>query len=209
MYSDGELLPLSGLQHIAYCERQYALIHVEQAWEESVDTLRGEYFHERVDTVGYSSADGVRAERRVRLVSHELGLYGVADIVEFYRDTDGLHAVPVEYKVGKPKRKSWDRLQACAQAMCLEEMYELSINEAYLFYGETRRRERVRIDKKMREQVRNLSRRMHEVFDSEVLPVDVIESRCKRCSLADVCMPKAIRLDVSLYWQRVRERSSE
>ena len=205
MYSDDELLPLSGLQHLAYCERQYALIHLEQSWEESVDTLRGEFFHERVDTVGYTSANGVRAERCVRLTSYEFGLYGVADIVEFSKSAGSAIVVPVEYKAGKPKRKSWDRLQVAAQALCLEEMYDVTVSVGFLFYGETRRRERVRIDDKLRNRVVDSSRRMHQIFDSRVLLTVVVESRCRRCSLVDVCMPGAIQLDARLYWKNARE----
>ena len=95
MYSEDELLPLSGLQHLSFCERQWALIHVESLWEESSDTLRGRFFHERVDTSGYSCRAGLRAERSVRLASYVYGLYGVADIVEY--DTDNkLSMMPVE-----------------------------------------------------------------------------------------------------------------
>ena len=204
MYSDDELLPLSGLQHLAYCERQYALIHLEQSWEESADTIRGEYFHERVDPVGYTSADGVRAEHRVRLVNYALGLYGVADIVEFSEDACNAIVAPVEYKVGKPKRKSWDRMQVAAQALCIEEMYGVVVNAGFLFYGETRRRERVRIDDKLRKQVAAGARRMHEIFESRVLPRAVVESKCRRCSIADICMPEAIQLDARLYWEHAK-----
>ena len=205
MYSDDDLLPLSGLQHLAYCERQYALIHLEQSWEESVDTLRGEFFHERVDAVGYTLADGVRAERRVRLTSYELGLYGLADIVEFSESANKTFAAPVEYKVGRPKRKSWDRVQVAAQAMCLEEMYGLIVDDAFLFYGATRRRERVRIDEKLRKNVIDLAQRMHEIFDSRLLPRTVTANRCGRCSLVDTCMPRAIEMDVQQYWEEMEE----
>lgn len=208
MYSDDELLPLSGLQHLAYCERQYALIHLEQSWEENVDTIRGEYFHERVDTVGYTSANGVRAEHRVRLVSHELGLYGMADIVEF-SENDGIASVtPVEYKVGRPKRKGWDRLQVAAQALCLEEMYGVAIKTGFLFYGETKRREQVCVDDKLRNRVLDSSRRMHEIFENRILPKTVVESRCRRCSLVDICMPGAIQMDVHVYWEGAKEGDS-
>ena len=205
MYSDDELLPLSGLQHLAYCERQCALIHMEQAWTESADTLRGRFFHERVDTVGYVCADGVRAERRVRLTSKVHGLYGVADIVEFSDLNDGKTIIPVEYKVGRPKRESWDRLQVTAQALCLEEMYGVTVEEGCLFYGETRRREKVPIRESLRKQVGELALRMHQLLDSQVLPQVAYGSRCKRCSLQDDCMPRVIGLDASLYWEQMGE----
>ena len=124
MYDDDELLSLSGLQHIAYCERQWALIHLEQMWDESYDTVRGALFHERVHLEGYSAAKGVRSERGYRLVSRRLGIAGIADVVEFVEGGDGIEGLvrPVEYKVGKPKIEAWDRIQVCAQALCLEEM---------------------------------------------------------------------------------------
>ena len=103
MFGDDDLLALSGLQHIAYCERQWALIHLEQEWSDSFDTVRGDLFHARADTKGYSTLRGFRCERRVRLVSHSLGIYGIADIVEYRLGAEGGSVRPVEYKVGKPK----------------------------------------------------------------------------------------------------------
>jgi CRISPR-associated exonuclease Cas4 len=174
-------------------------------WEESVETLRGEYFHERVDAAGYSCADGVRAERRVRLSSKTLGLYGVADIVEFSRQNDRTKIVPIEYKVGRPKRGNWDRVQVAAQAVCLEEMYGEAVGEGCIFYGELRRRDVVVVDDKLREQVCDLTRRMHQLLDSEVLPKAVYGNRCKRCSLMDNCMPRVLPLDVQSYWKQMDE----
>lgn len=122
MFGDDDLLALSGLQHIAYCERQWALIHLEQEWSDSFDTVRGNLFHARADTKGYSTLRGFRCERRVRLVSHSLGIYGIADIVEFGLDARGGSVRPVEYKVGKQKSKigtgfKW-RHRQCASRRC-------------------------------------------------------------------------------------------
>lgn len=200
MYGDDDLLALSGLQHLAFCERQWALIHVEQGWAESADTLRGQFFHERVDTRGYACVHGVRSERRVRVVSRDLGLYGVADIVEFGGVGDPAAITPVEYKVGRPKVDDWDRVQLTAQALCLEEMYNASIHEGALFYGETRRRERVVIDAALRERVVALSARMHELFYVGITPRAVLRSCCRRCSLRDVCLPEAGACDAEAYW---------
>ena len=139
MYGDDELLALSGLQHLAYCERQWALIHLEQIWEDSADTLRGDYFHERVDAAGYSCSDDIKAERGVRLVNRRLGIYGIADIVERSTGDAGLLVRPVEYKVGRPKVEDWDCVQVTAQALCLEEMLGVSIAEGTLFYATAKR----------------------------------------------------------------------
>ena len=205
MYSDDDLLPLSGLQYLAYCKRQWALIHLEQLWEDSADTIRGDYFHERVDAVGYTCTDGVYAERRVRLVSYELGIYGVADIVEFSGKGSSLSATPVEYKVGRPKHKEGDRLQVAAQALCLEEMYKVAVNKGYLFYGETRRRESVVLEKSLRDRVKQAVLQMHELFERRETPKPVLSTRCKRCSLADVCIPQTFSKDAHLYWENMGE----
>ena len=200
MYSDDDLLPLSGLQHMAFCERQWALIHVEGLWEESSDTLRGRFFHERVDTAGYSCRAGVRAERNVRLVSHCLGIYGVADIVEYRMEGDS-PVMPVEYKVGKPKVEDWDRLQVCAQALCLEEMEGARIDTGALFYGETRRREDVEITRELRGRVASLAQRMHELFAQGVTPKGENGGKCNRCSLQNECLPRIIGRRVDKYWK--------
>lgn len=196
MYSDDQLLALSGLQHIAYCPRQWALIHLEQIWTDSLDTVRGELFHERADLPGYSSGRGVRSERAVRLVSRRLGIYGVADVVEYGRDGS---VVPIEYKVGKPKVEDWDRLQVAAQAMCLEEMEGVHVAMGALFYGETRRREYLAIDDTLRGRVEQLASKMHELFDSGKTPRAVTSQKCRRCSLKDDCAPETTELDARAY----------
>lgn len=200
MYSEDELLPLSGLQHLSFCERQWALIHVEGLWEESSDTLRGKFFHERVDTSGYSCRAGLRAERSVRLASYVYGLYGVADIVEYGID-DKSSIMPVEYKVGKPKVEDWDRLQVCAQALCLEEMEGIRIDAGALFYGETRRREVVEITEKLRGRVECLARRMHELYALGLTPKAEARSRCRRCSLREECLPSIGERSALDYWE--------
>lgn len=208
-YDDYDLLMLSGLQHIAYCERQWALIHVERQWQENYHTAQGELFHERAHLAGYSSAGATRTLRAVKIVSHYLGLTGEADVVEFTEDPKGSFMIgstayllrPVEYKVGTPKVEDWDRLQVCAQAMCLEEMHQCHIDEGALFYGKTRRREVVTLDSELRERVKKYSSRMHELFEKKITPKAKKSSRCKRCSLEDVCLPSAYVGRVSTYWR--------
>jgi len=205
MYSDEDLLALSGLQHIAFCERQWALIHIEQVWEDNAETMRGEFFHERVDTKGYSCSAGVKAERRVRLTEHALGVYGVADIVEYDMSGDPIVICPVEYKVGEPKKSDWDKIQLAAQAMCLEEMTSKRVTEGALFYGKTRRRERVQIDESLRERVVKLASRMHCLFSSGEIPLAALMPRCRRCSLHDLCLPEASRMRASEYWAQIEK----
>lgn len=203
MYRDDELLPLSGLQHIAYCERQWALIHLERIWSESRDTVRGELFHNRVDLPGYTNERDVRSERGQRLASFHLGLYGVADVVEYHGDGT---IMPIEYKVGRPKVEDWDRLQLAAQALCLEEMEGARIATGALFYGETRRREPVQISDQLRGRVTRLAERMHELYALGMTPREAPGSKCRRCSLRDDCAPEALALDARSYW---REFESE
>lgn len=201
MYADDDLLPLSGLQHLAYCERQWALVHVEQQWEDNLETVRGEFFHERVDTTGYTTVRDFRAERSVHLVSHALGLYGIADIVEYGIGAKDRQVRPVEYKVGKSKTENWDRIQVAAQTMCLEEMTGYALVEAALFYGKPRRREVVEIDDSLREQVRSMSQRMHELYSSRTVPPASPGAQCRRCSLRDVCLPECDAKSASSYWE--------
>lgn len=202
MYGDEELLALSGLQHFSFCERQWALIHLEQIWSSSGDTARGDAFHARVDTAGYACSHGVHAERSPRIVSYRLGLYGVADIVE-YRDGDIGFVTPVEYKVGRPKVEDWDRLQVAAQALCLEEMEGVEITRGAIFYGETRRREQVDITDELRNRVEQLSEAMHTLFFRESTPKPSYSAKCRRCSLLDDCAPQLSSVSVSGYWREV------
>lgn len=201
MYDEDDLLALSGLQHIAYCERQWALIHIEGQWADSYDTVRGDLFHERVHTVGYTADRGVRAVRGMRVASRRLGIAGVADIVEFSQEGSAARSIcPVEYKVGKPKVEDWDRLQVCAQALCLEEMFSCSIRAGALFYGETRRRERFELDEPLRLRVKELAERMRGLFEAGQTPLAEEGPKCRRCSLADICLPEALGRDVDAYW---------
>lgn len=201
LYREDELIALSGLQHIAYCERQWALIHVEGLWTDNMDTIRGDLFHRRVDAPGYTCSKSIRSERSVPVVSYSVGLYGVADIVEYANTKDGLIVKPVEYKSGKPKTEDWDRVQLAGQAMCLEEMYNTDINEADIFYGMTRRRETVGITDSLRQRVCELAQKAHALLSAGITPLGYLSSRCRRCSLADDCLPGIGCKSVSEYWE--------
>lgn len=211
MYSDEELLMLSGLQHLSFCERQWALIHLEQNWTDSYDTARGDIFHERVHLEGFSSSKGVVSIRSMMLTSYKLGLSGIADIVEFTKEEKGAvlykgvphNIFPVEYKVGNPKKENWDRIQVCAQAICLEEMFDCSIAEGFLFYGKTRRRESIDLDSSLRQLVVDCASRMHFLFEKRETPKAARDNRCKRCSLQDICLPRSSERSPKLYWKNI------
>lgn len=197
-------LPVSGLQHVVFCERQAALIAVERGWEENSQTLEGRSLHRRTDD------NGPRRERRGDLVilrgvdlrSDELRLVGIADVVELRAAGDGSSGVPlfgvpgrwmpspVEYKRGKPKWDHCDEVQVCAQAMCLEEMLGVTIPAGALFYGQNRHRMPVVFGNELRILVRAAARRLHEMVDSGLTPRADQSSRCRSCSLQRICMPE-------------------
>jgi len=191
MYTEDDLLMLSGLQHILFCERQCALIHIEQVWVENLFTAQGRIMHERVDRPGHESRRDVRIEYGVPFRSLRLGLSGKADVVEFHRQGSGIwRPYPVEYKRGRPKKENWDRVQLCAQAMCLEEMLGMEVPEGALFYGKNRRRQVVTLDNDLREETAETADRLHRLVNSGVTPPAVYEKKCDSCSLLEVCLPK-------------------
>jgi CRISPR-associated exonuclease Cas4 len=206
MFDEDSLLPLSALQHLLFCERQAALIHVERLWAENPLTVEGRQLHERVDgAVGESRGD-MRLARALPLRSLRLGLVGKADLVELHRVSPGdpagpgavlpgvsgaWHPFPVEYKRGRPKVHHADWVQLCAQALCLEEMLQTSVPAGALFYGQTRRRQDVAFDDALRRETTEAAARLHRLFHSGVTPPPVREPKCDRCSLFDLCLPDA------------------
>ncbi len=199
MYQEDDLIMISALQHYAFCPRQCALIHVEQAWAENRLTAEGRIMHEHVHEEGDESRGDVRIERGVSLRSLRLGLIGKADIVEYHRQDDGTwQAFPVEYKRGKPKPDHSDKIQLCAQALCLEEMLSASIPTGALFYGKTRRRLDVDFDEALRQETEAAAIKTHELIDAGITPAPVYSKRCESCSLVAECMPKTIQKNRSV-----------
>lgn len=201
-WADEELLALSGIQHFAFCERQWALIHIEGIWAENDRTTAGNILHERVDDPFFSESRGDRfIARAVPIVSRRLGLSGIADVVEFQRTGDAgngvvlagrsgcWYPVPIEYKRGRPKAGDHDMVQLVAQAICLEEMLTTTIETGYLYYGQTRRRYPVPIDQLLRQRVAELAAKMHQVHASGLTPRPQAGVHCRRCSLMDQCLP--------------------
>ena len=190
MFTENELLPISALQHLMFCERQCALIHIEQAWDENRFTAEGRVLHERVHEADNESRGNVRIARGLRLRSLRLGLIGMADVVEFHKTENGWMPFPVEYKRGKPKTDQCDRVQLCAQAICLEEMLNTIIPAGALFYGTTRRREDAAFDKQLRDLTAETAERLHCLIKGSVTPPAAYEKKCKNCSLFSVCLPE-------------------
>jgi CRISPR-associated exonuclease Cas4 len=201
MFSEDDLLPISGLQHLQFCERQWGLIHIEQQWEENRLTSEGRILHDRVHESGTEARPGVVIARGLRLRSLRLGLTGQADVVEFHGSETGVELpgrkgrwrpLPVEYKRGKPKADSSDEVQLCAQTLCLEEMFGAVIDSGALFYGTTRRRTEVRFDAALRERTEALTRRMHHLYSAGVTPPTVYSKKCDNCSLYNRCLPRTV-----------------
>jgi len=203
MYSEDQLVMISALQHLAFCERQCALIHIEQQWAENRLTVLGEHLHEKVHSGKSESRSDIKVSRSLRLVSYRLGLVGQADVVEFHLDREesrqgirleGLAGkwlpFPVEYKKGNPKKYREDDVQLCAQALCLEEQFNVHIPEGALFYGERRRRNFVKFDKLLRDRTEKLAEELHSLIDSGITPPAEYSPKCKNCSLLEICNPK-------------------
>lgn len=197
---DDDLILLSGLQHVRFCPRQFALIHVEQVWRENRLTAQGRVIHENAHDPFFTEKRGdLITTRSVPVVSYALGISGEADVVEWRRGEqgvalkgrDGLWApTPVEYKRGKPKKGAEDRVQLCAQAMCLEEMLDVEVPRGYLYYWEIRSRVEVALGEDLRQQVRDAAAEAHRIVEGGVLPPpDRPKTQCRNCSLVDECLP--------------------
>ena len=187
-------IPLSALQHWAYCPRQCGLIHLEQAFDDNLHTLRGQAVHRQVDDPGFEFRRGLRVERALPVWNDALGLIGKADVVEF--EPDGT-PYPVEYKHGSRHKATdiaaCDDLQLAAQALCLEEMTGRAVTEGALYYASSRRRRIVPIDDALRQQVQRARQGVAAMLVGGVLPPPTSDTRrCKGCSLRDRCQPEAL-----------------
>lgn len=197
-----DALPLSGLQHLAFCPRQWALIHLEQAWAENRLTAEGRLLHERADLPGQSHRAKLRTVRGMLLHSLRLRLTGRADIVEFRPEP-----FPVEYKRGKRKPTDCDLVQLCAQALCLEETLVVPVAAGAIFYGEPRRRIDVEFGPALRARTEDLVATMHRLYGAHETPPALPAKHCARCSLVDVCLPHGTaRVQVAARWQAAQLR---
>jgi CRISPR-associated exonuclease Cas4 len=187
--SETDPIPLSALQHWAYCPRQCGLIHLEQAFADNIHTARGQAVHHLVDTPGYEIKSGVRVERALPLWSDRLNLIGKADLVEFHPDGT---VFPVEFKHGAKRQKLHDDLQLAAQAMCLEDMLGRPVHKGAIFHVSSHRRREVAITPELRRLVIETAEAIRAMLASGKLPPPVNDSRCKECSLKEICQPEAI-----------------
>ncbi len=195
MDDSNRIILLSALQHYAYCPRQFALIHIEQAWEDNRFTAEGNLLHKRVDAGVSEQRHNIRSERGVLLESRQYRIKGKMDLLEIEQG-DPPRYFPVEYKRGKPKVEDWDRIQLCAQALCLEEMRNAIVDEGALWYWEVRRREHVAIDGALRQVTQESIAGAHKLLDSCKTPPPIADKRrCRACSLRNLCEPDLFRRD--------------
>lgn len=215
MCNEDELLMLSGIQHIAFCERQWALIHIEKLWEENILSIEGKFLHDRADNPFIAEKrKGIITARSVNIVSYKLGLYGIADVIEYVQSdiSDNAVKIPrrkgfwrpqiVEYKRGKPKHIDCDKIQLTAQAMCMEEMNKIIISEGFIFYDQIKHREHVLFDETLRSAAIKYAQRMHALYEEGITPKAVENKMCnKNCSLHELCLPKISNISVSKYME--------
>ena len=200
VYSEDEYLMLSGIQHYYFCKRQWALIHIEQQWAENQHTVLGNFLHEKVDKPFLKeSRKNLIISRAMPISSSELGLSGIIDVCEFHQVSDGItlnnrtgfwRPIIVEYKKGKQKVNDLDKLQLAAQAICLEEMYQMHIDESYLYYFSTNSRILVNLTDLLKEKVRDITKEMHQLYQESMTPPAEFFKKCQQCSLYDICMPR-------------------
>ena len=179
-YTEEDCLMISGIQHFKFCRRQWALIHIEQQWDDIVHTVVGELMHKKVhDPYITEKRKDVLITRALPVSSRIMGESGECDVVEFHKSEDGIklyghrglyEVYPIEYKKGKPKVTEEDRLQLAAQALCLEEMFSISVPEGAIFYGETRRRDIIQITEELRKEVKDMFLEMHQYYDRQYTP---------------------------------------
>lgn len=217
-YDEDDFLDLAGLQHFAFCRRQWALIHIECLWNENLRTAEGRILHENAHDPSFSEKrGGLLVSRGMPVFSRTLGVRGVCDVVEFRAAAGGVPIagregkwlpVPVEYKRGAPKENDADRLQLCGQAMCLEEMLRCGeIPKAYLYYGETARRSAVALDGALRAEAASMLEEMHRLYRRRHTPKVRPTRSCNACSLKDLCLPRLYRVGSAAEY--VRERLEE
>ena len=219
MYQEEDYLMISGLEHFAFCRRQWALIHIEQQWAENSRTVAGAILHEKAHNPDLREKRGeLIITRGIKVFSAKLGISGECDVLEFHRSDKGtsLHGYeglwqpyPVEYKRGTPKKGEGNTLQLCAQAMCLEEMLCCEIEEGALFYGEIRRRDNIQFTEELRQEVINYLKEMHDYYKKGYTPKVKMGKACNACSLKEICVPKLTKeKSVKTYLQKKMEEDS-
>ena len=191
---DDELLPIRYINDLLFCERRAALHLNEQIWKDNQYTTEGILAHKRVDIPKNLRRAGVRSVTGMWLVSYRLGLIGKGDLIEFQSDDSG-QAIPypVDFKRGKKRRWDNNEAQLCAQALCLEEMLNVSVPRGAIFHIRSQHREVVEFDAALRDKTERAAMRLNELVTSRLTPLAKFHPKCKGCSLFEWCMPKSLR----------------
>lgn len=218
-YNEEEYLMLSGIQHFAFCRRQWALIHIEQQWRDNYRTTAGELLHKRAhDEALLEKRGSIITARGLRIASATLGMSGQCDVVEFRQEKEGISlqgyggcwsVYPVEYKRGSYKDGEEDEVQLCAQAICLEEMLETKIHKGAIYYGENRRREEIIFSDVLRTRVYELAEEMHQLFRKGYTPKSKSNKKCMSCSLKNLCLPRMQEADKVESYLQERMKAGE
>ena len=216
MESDADFLLLSGIKHFCFCKRRWALVHIEQQWQENALTVSGHLIHERVHDENFTESRGsVLLSRGMPVRSQVLRITGECDLVELRHDENGIaihgrsgtwRVFPVEYKHGQPDERGADEMQLCAQALCLEEMLVTDIPDGAIYYGKIRRRVPVAFTAELRRMTAEAIAEMHRLFARGHTPKAKWTKACKSCSLVEVCQPLlAKRTSASAYIRQMLE----
>jgi CRISPR-associated exonuclease Cas4 len=195
--TDEVIVQISALQHFAYCPRQFSLIHIEQVWEENQYTAEGKLLHQRVDSGVFEQRKNTQFQRDVSVHSFKYKLSGKIDLLEIQTGSSNIYT-PVEYKRGRSKAENWDKVQLCAQALCLEEMTGEKVNEGKIWYWQTRRRIDVSIDQALRDETIQIIDKIQDYLKHGFTPLPTTNpKRCRDCSLINICEPSVFRADQS------------
>jgi CRISPR-associated exonuclease Cas4 len=205
MYSEEDLLPISALSQLVFCERRAGLILVEGLWRDNVFTAEGSLLHEHTHLESAENRGNWRTVRGLWLRSFKLGVYGRADVVELYRIQGERGAARpssekfgqwqpllVEHKRGRLRREASFEVQLCAQAMCLEEMLGTEVKSGVIYYDKTRRRLELKLGDELRQKTVAAAERLHELVASGRTPPAVFRQKCRACSMLEVCLPTAM-----------------
>lgn len=195
-----ERLPISSLKQFIYCQRRFALMYIECEWGSNYKIVEGDILHERVDDPFFNEKrKDIHVSRSVPVYSNDLNLYGIADIIEFIKDAQGIEIPgkkglwkinPIEYKNGKPEKSNSDNFQLCAQALCLEEMFDIEIFTGDIYYGKIKRRVQIKFTEELRKEVKTQIKNMENLLLKQEIPLKPANQNCNLCSLADICLPE-------------------
>lgn len=209
-----ERFPISSIKQFVYCQRRFALMYIDCEWESNYKIIEGDIMHEKVDDPFFNEKRGdIHITRSVPIYSNILNLYGVADIVEFIKTDIGIEVVgkkgfwkinPVEYKNGKSESSNADNFQLCAQALCLEEMFNTNIQSGDIYYGKIKRRVNILFTDQLKNDVRTCINNMLELLNEQKIPPKPLDQNCNLCSLVNVCIPNSSEIQDSFKYQVLR-----